>query len=163
EGWNVLPYLGAGEFYLEYGDFEYAVTVPWDHIVVGSGELLNASEVLTKEQRSRLDQAAKSDATVMIRTAEEVTNASSRPKQSGTLTWRFRCQQSRDIAWATSKAFVWDAARMNLPSGKSALAQSVYPVEDGGEKGWGRSTEYVKTSIEFYSNYVYEYTYPVAT
>jgi hypothetical protein len=46
-----LPYLGAGEFYLEYGDFEYNVTVPWDHIVVGSGELLNPNEVLTAEQR----------------------------------------------------------------------------------------------------------------
>ncbi len=163
EGWNVLPYLGAGEFYLEYGDFEYAVTVPWDHIVVGSGELMNANDVLTKEQMNRLDQARKSDATVMIRTAEEVTSSQSRPKQSGTLTWRFRCQQARDIAWATSKAFVWDAARINLPSGKTALAQSAYPAEDGGEKGWGRSTEYVKGCIEFYSNYVYEYTYPVAT
>lgn len=163
EGWNTLPYLGAGEFYLEYGDMEYAVTVPWDHIVVGSGELINPNDVLTKEQRNRLDQAAKSDATVMIRTAEEVTSAESRPKQAGTLTWRFRCQQTRDVAWATSKAFVWDAARMNLPSGKTALAQSVYPIEAGGDKAWGRSTEYVKASIEFYSNYVYEYTYPVAT
>jgi hypothetical protein len=163
EGWNVLPYLGAGEFYLEYGDFEYNVTVPWDHIVVGSGELLNPNDVLTAEQRKRLAAAAKSDETIMIRTAEEVTSASSRPKQSGTLTWRFKCLQARDIAWATSKAFVWDAARMNLPNGKTALAQSAYPVEDGGPEGWGRSTEYVKGCIEFYSSYVHEYTYPVAT
>ncbi|WP_247235930.1 M1 family metallopeptidase [Telluribacter sp. SYSU D00476] len=163
EGWNLLPYLGAGEFYLEYGDFEYAVTVPWDHIVVGSGDLINASEVLTGEQLRRMDQARKSDQTVMIRSAEEVTNPASRPKKSGTQTWRFRCQNARDIAWATSKAFIWDAARINLPSGKTALAQSVYPVEDSGREGWGRSTEYVKGSIEFYSNYVYEYTYPVAT
>lgn len=163
EGWNLLPYLGAGEFYLEYGDFEYNVTVPWDHIVVGSGELTNPNEVLTAEQRKRLADAAKSDQTVVIRSAEEVTNPSTRPKQSGTLTWRFRCMQARDIAWATSKAFVWDAARMNLPKGKTALAQSVYPAEDGGLDGWGRSTEYVKGCIEFYSNYVHEYTYPVAT
>jgi hypothetical protein len=27
-GWNIEPYLGQGEFYLEYGDFTYAVTVP---------------------------------------------------------------------------------------------------------------------------------------
>jgi aminopeptidase N len=71
--------------------------------------------------------------------------------------------QARDIAWATSKAFVWDAARMNLPKGKTALAQSAYPAEDGGLDGWGRSTEYVKGCIEFYSSYVHEYTYPVAT
>ncbi|REA59293.1 M1 family peptidase [Dyadobacter luteus] len=163
EGWNLLPYLGAGEFYLEYGDFEYNVTVPWDHIVVGSGELLNPNDVLTAEQRKRLAAAAKSDETVMIRSAEEVTNPSTRPKQSGTLTWKFKCLQARDIAWATSKAFVWDAAKMNLPNGKTALAQSAYPAEDGGADGWGRSTEYVKGCIEFYSSYVHEYTYPVAT
>ncbi|WP_025762593.1 M1 family metallopeptidase [Dyadobacter tibetensis] len=163
QGWNVLPYLGAGEFYLDYGDFEYSVTVPWDHIVVGSGELTNASQVLTGEQRKRLAEAAKSDATVMIRTAEEVGQPGSRPKNEGTLTWKFKCNQSRDIAWASSKAFVWDAARINLPNGKTALAQSVYGAEDGGADGWGRSTEYVKGSIEFYSNYIHEYTYPVAT
>src|SRR5262249_20578752 len=39
QGWNTLPYLGAGEFYLEYGDIEYSVTAPSELIVVGSGEL----------------------------------------------------------------------------------------------------------------------------
>lgn len=163
EGWNVLPYLGAGEFYLDYGDYEYSVTVPWDHIVAGSGELLNPTEVLTAEQIKRLAQAAKSDQTVIIRSKEEVTNVNSRPKKSGTLTWKFRCQNSRDVAWASSRAFVWDAAKMNLPSGKPSLAQSVYPAESATNDSWGRSTEYVKGCIEFYSKYLYEYSYPVAT
>lgn len=161
EGWNTLPYLGAGEFYLDYGDFEYAITVPADHLVVGSGELLNASEVLTAEQQKRLAEAKNSDKTVMIRTENEVKDAGSR--KEGTLTWRFKCKQSRDVAWATSRAFMWDAAKINLPSGKTALAQSVYPVESAGKDSWGRSTEYVKGSIEFYSKYVFEYSYPVAT
>ena len=52
-GWDTLPYLGA-EFYCEYGDIDYRVTVPWDYIVAGSGELLNAPEVLTATQRDRL-------------------------------------------------------------------------------------------------------------
>lgn len=163
QGWNVLPYLGAGEFYLEYGDIDYAITVPWNHIVVGSGELMNPSDVLTSEQIKRLAQARESDKTVLIRAANEVNNPASRPKQSGTLTWRFRCTNTRDAAWASSKAFVWDAARMNLPSGKSALAQSVYPAESATNDSWNRSTEYVKGAIEFYSKYIYEYTYPVAT
>lgn len=163
QGWNVLPYLGAGEFYLEYGDIEYAINVPWDHIVVGSGELLNPNEVLTGEQTKRLAQARQSDKTVLIRSAAEVTDGASRPKQSGRLTWRFRCINTRDAAWASSKAFVWDAARMNLPNGKTALAQSVYPVESATSDSWNRATEYVKGCIEFYSKYVHEYTYPVAT
>lgn len=163
EGWNVLPYIGGGEFYLEYGDFEYNITVPADHIVVGSGELMNPSEVLTSTQISRLKEASNSDETVMIRTAEEVNDPASRPKTDGTLTWKFKCIQTRDVAWASSKSFVWDAAKMNLPSGKTALAQSVYPAEVGSDAKWGRSTEYVKASVEFYSDYIFEYSYPVAT
>ena len=163
QGWNVLPYLGAGEFYLDYGDYEYAVTVPWDHIVTGSGELLNPNDVLTSDEVKRLAQASRSDKTVIIRGKNDVTNPNTRPKQSGTLTWRFRCQNTRDVAWASSKAFVWDAARINLPSGKTALAQSVYPAESATDDSWNRSTEYVKGCIEFYSKYLYEYSYPVAT
>ncbi|MGN6618047.1 MAG: M1 family metallopeptidase [Ilyomonas sp.] len=161
-GWNTLPYLGAGEFYLEYGNIDYTITAPSNLIIVGSGSLENAKDVLTQTQLSRLAQAQQSDNTVMIRTAEEAANA--KPQSSkATLTWHFKCDQTRDVAWAASKAFIWDAARMNMPSGKKALAQSVYPVESAGDSAWGRSTEYVKKSIEFNSKQWYEYTYPVAT
>src|SRR3546814_15475030 len=78
EGWHVLPYMGAGEFYLEYGDFEFNVTVPADHIVVGSGQLLNLEGVLTRDQVGRLAKAANSDDTVLIRSAEEVTDQATR-------------------------------------------------------------------------------------
>lgn len=162
EGWNTLPYLGQGEFYLEYGDITYSVTVPASHIVVGSGELLNPQEVLTAEQQKRWKAAAASDKTVMLRSAAEVTQASSRPAGKTQLTWKFKCVNTRDVAFASSKAFVWDAARINLPHGKTALAMSAYPAEVGSDSGWGRSTEYVKGSIEFYSKYLYPYSYPVA-
>lgn len=162
EGWNTLPYLGAGEFYLEYGDFEYNITVPYNHIVVGSGELMNPNEVLTAEQIKRLNEAKNSDKTVIIRGADEVSDTKSRPRTDGTLTWKFKCKQARDVAWATSKAFIWDACKINLPSGKTSLAQSVYPKESNGNDAWGRSSEYVKGCIEFYSKYVYEYSYPSA-
>ena len=161
-GWNTLPYLGAGEFYLEYGDITYSITAPSNLIVAGSGTLLNESEVLTAEQQARLAQARNSDQTVMIRSAKEVTNKSSRPS-GGPLTWRFRIDNARDAAWTASRAFVWDAARINLPSGKKALAQSVYPVESIRKDGWQRGTEFTKGSIEYYSNQWFEFPYPVAT
>ena len=163
EGWNVLPYLGAGEFYLEYGDFEYAVTVPNDFIVVGSGELSNPNEVLTAEQIKRMEQARKSDKTVIIRAKNEISDSKLQMVPMPNKTWKFRCQNARDVAFGMSRAFVWDAAKINLPSGKTALAQSAYTAENAGEDGWGRSTEYVKGCIEFYSKYLLEYPYPVAT
>ena len=162
EGWNVLPYLGAGEFYLEYGNFEYSINVPASHIVVGSGELVNPAEVYTADQVKKWALAAQSETTVVIRSAEEVLNPASRPAKDR-LTWKFKCMNARDVAFATSKSFILDASRINLPSGKKSMAVSVYPVESNGQNAWGRSTEYVKASIEYYSNWLYEYTYPVAT
>jgi hypothetical protein len=160
-GWDTPPYLNS-EFYLEYGDFDYKVTVPADMIVAGSGELVNPQEVLTRTQIQRLEQARHSDATVMIRTPAEVTEPSSRPKQGGTLTWHFRMQNTRDVAFGASKAFVWDAARINLPQGKTALAMSVYPVESAGNEAWGRATEYLKASTEYFSKEWFPYPWPVA-
>jgi len=162
EGWNTLPYLGAGEFYLEYGNIDYTITAPSDLIVAGSGALQNPSECLTPTVRKHLEEASKSDKTVTIVSAEDLSGTSYHPNKP-TLTWHFICDNTRDVAWAASKAFIWDAARINLPSGKKALAQSVYPVESAKEQAWKRSTEFVKGCIELYSKEWYEFTYPSAT
>jgi hypothetical protein len=162
QGWNTLPYLGPSEFYLEYGDFDFTITVPASHIVVASGELQNAPEVLTAAQNQRYESAKKSDKTVIIRSEKEVTDPASRPKGNA-LSWHYKISNARDVSWATSKAFIWDAAKMNLPSGKTALAMSVYPAESNGDKAWGRATEYTKKSIENYSKRWFEFPYPAAS
>ncbi len=160
-GWDTLPFLNS-EFYLEYGDFDYRVTVPSDMIVVGSGELMNPEEVLTATERARLGEARQSAMPVLIRTPADVTDRSSRPQGSATLTWHFRMQNSRDVAFGASAAYVWDAARIDLPSGQAALAQSAYPVESLDGNGWSRSTEYVKHTVEYFSTHWLEYPYPNA-
>ncbi|HAI94825.1 MAG TPA: peptidase M1 [Xanthomonadaceae bacterium] len=159
-GWDTQPYLGS-EFYLEYGTFDYAVTVPWNWFIAGSGELLNPKDVLTATQQQRLEQARGSDKTVYIVKPDEVGQPSSRPTADGSKTWRFRMEHTRDVAFAASPAFVWDAARINLPDGKKSLAMSVYAAEGVGPQAWDRSTEYVKGSIEHFSQW-YPYPWPAA-
>ena len=158
-GWNTMPYLGASEFYLEYGNITANITVPANQYVVASGELLNAGEVYSKEENKLWEQAKNSDKTVMIRPE----SALGKNSASGSKTWKFKINQARDFSWASSSAFIIDAAKIDLPSGKKSLAISAYPVESAGEKAWGRSTEYTKAAIEHYSKKWYEYTYPAAT
>ncbi len=158
QGWNVMPYLGAGEFYLEYGDFNYSITAPSEYVVVASGALLNPEEVLTDKQQDRWEKAQNSDERIYIINKKEVGTKESRP-DSDMLTWKYKMENSRDIAWAASKAFVWDAARINLEGDNQTLAQSVYPVEVASDSAWGRSTEYVKASVEYYSDKWFEYPY----
>ena len=162
QGWNTLPYIGQGEFYLEFGDFDYTVTAPADVIVVGSGDLLNPQDCYTSEQIKRWNEAKNSDKTVIIRGEKEIKEASSRPNKTS-CTWKFKITNARDVAWAASKAFIIDAAKINLPSGKKSLAISAYPAESIKRNGWQRSTEFVKGSVEHYSRKWFEYPYPAAT
>lgn len=162
-GWNTLPFIGGGEMYLDYGTIDYQITVPGDQVVVGTGVLMNEKEILNRRTLERLEQARKSDEVVFIRTANElkksVTKDSSKP-----VTWHFKMENTRDVAWAMSSDYIWDAAKINLPSGKTALAQSVYPVastQNG--RAWARSTEMLKASIEDFSIRWLEYPYSVAS
>jgi hypothetical protein len=163
-GWNHLPYLGQGEYYLEYGTFELNVTVPRSMIVGATGTLLNPEDVLTAEQRDRLDEARTSRDPVSIVKKSEVGEDDTRPAGEGPLTWRYRAEKVRDVSWAASDAFIWDAA-MARAGEDTVLAQSLYPKEglgSEGQPGWEKSTEYVQHSVEFYSDFLAPYPYPNA-
>ena len=166
-GWNTLPYLGTGEFYTDFGNFDVALTVPASHLVGASGELLNASEVLTPDQQERLATAMTTPEPVTIRSADEVEDSQSRPRGRDTLTWRFRAEDVRTFAWATSEAFVWDACAATITTldgdERTVLCQSLYPREAGAwspDDEGGGSTRYVRHSIEHYSETLYPYPYP---
>ncbi|MBI4540309.1 MAG: M1 family metallopeptidase [Gemmatimonadetes bacterium] len=161
-GWNPQPYLGQGEFYLEYGRFDVEITVPREFIVVATGELVNSESVLTTAQRERLARARRSEQTVRIVSADEVGKVETRPAGRGPLTWRFRAENVRDFAWAASPAFLWDAA-----SWEDVLIMSAYPREGlgpdrDGSPGWEKATDFARHTVAFYSRMWYRYPYPVA-
>jgi len=162
-GWNTIPFLGTGEFYCEYGDFDYQITVPAGMYVVGSGQLVNEKDVYSTLQLERLSKAQQSDKTIFIRTADDVKNESAKkPKLSANKTWHFQMKNSRDVAFGASAAYILDGAKINLPENKKAFAMSAYPVESAGADRWERSTEFLKKSIEYFSEKWFPYPYPVA-
>src|SRR4029079_1018519 len=112
-GWNTEPYLGQGEFYLEYGDYNLSITVPAGYIVAATGMLTNAAEVLTPTQIARLAQAAKSETPVHIVTQEELTSGTARTKKVGNVTWKFAAKNVRDAVWAASPEYMWDASDLH--------------------------------------------------
>lgn len=151
-GWNIEPYLGQGEFYLEYGDIDYSITVPAGYVVAGSGVLDNPEQVLTADQRRRLAAAARSDTVVRIIPPAEAV-ARSTP---GTKTWRFTARNVRDVAWAAAPDFRWDAT-----SWKGILTQAYYYPK--ANKAWESAAEQTQFSIRTYSELFFPYPYPQAT
>ena len=155
-GWNTDPYLGQGEFYLEYGNIEYAVTVPAGFVVTGSGVLENRTEVLTASQIERLDRAAHASSVVQVITADEAALSRRRTAQ-GTRTWRFRADRVRDVAWAAAPDFRWDAT-----SWQGILTQAFYQFPKAG-RAWESAAEQTQWSIRTYSEHWIRYPYPQAT
>ena len=155
-GWNTDPYLGQGEFYLEYGDIDYSVTVPAGYVVAGSGVLQNRGEVLTQSQSERLDRAAHSPSVVQVITADEA-NAAKRRAVPGSKTWRFRAEHVRDVAWAAAPDFRWDAT-----SWDGVLAQALYQFPKAG-RAWESAAEQTQWSIRTYSELWFRFPYPQAT
>ena len=167
-GWNTMPYLGQGEFYLGYGDFELALTVPSAMTVVATGELLNPEEVYTEAQRQRLAEARRSPSRVYVVRPDEVGTPAARPRPQGMTTWRYRAENVRDVAWAASTAFILDAANaaVELEDGgvNDVLVLSAYPHEGTGtpdNPGWEEATRFGRASILANSRW-YPYPYPVA-
>ncbi|HEV2086398.1 MAG TPA: M1 family metallopeptidase, partial [Gemmatimonadales bacterium] len=152
-GWNTDQYLGQGEFYLEYGNIAYEVTVPAGYIVAGTGVLQNPADVLTDAQRSRLAAALKSDTTTHIVTGPELTSGAARPVNQGSLTWRFRADDVRDVAWAASPEYLWDASGW-----EGVLAQAYY--RPSAEETWKDAAKMSRFSIQEYSTRWLGYPYP---
>lgn len=158
EGWNTLPYLGNGEFYLDFGNFKVNITLPSSYIVEGSGDLLNPEEVLTPVQFKRWQAAHENTEPVFIRSAKEVNEVSSRPS-APTCTWKFRMDNTRDFAWTASKSFIWEALSFKLFSGKRIMGSSLYPIESAKQNSWARSSEYIRFTLQYFSEKWHEYPF----
>ncbi|MEJ8756351.1 M1 family metallopeptidase [Pontibacter sp. H259] len=158
-GWQHKQFLGAGEFALPFGDYKVSITVPADHIVGATGELQNASQVLTSTQQKRFADAAKADKPLLIVTQDEASKAE-KNKAKSKKTWVYAAKNVRDFAWASSRKFIWDAMTVKV-GGKNVLAMSYYPKE--GNPLWGQySTESVAHTLKVYSKFTIDYPYPVA-
>ncbi|HEX2205350.1 MAG TPA: M1 family metallopeptidase [Longimicrobium sp.] len=156
-GWDATPYLGDGEFYLEYGDFDVAITLPAGWIVGATGTLANPGEVLSDRTRERLARAASSDEGVAVVTGADLGTATR--ARTGTHTWRFRADSVRDFAFAASNRYLWDAARVRV-AGRDVVVHALYRP---GAPGWERASQYGQHAVSYFSNYLIPYLYPQVT
>ncbi|MBW4359692.1 M1 family metallopeptidase [Flavobacterium taihuense] len=160
EGWQNMQFWGGGEFALPFGNFDVNITVPADHVVDATGELMNRNEVFTPEQVKRYVLAQKTfDKPVVIVTQAEA-EAAEKGFSDKKKTWKFSAKNVRDFGIASSRKFIYDAMAVQL-SGKVVMAESVYPKE--ANPLWGEtSTMTVAHTLKSYSSHTFDYPYPKA-
>jgi hypothetical protein len=162
-GLDITPYTGQGEFYLEYGDFDYSVTLPAGWIIGGTGTLRNPEQVLTPQVRERLARALQTDSVVNVVTRANVGQATL-AGTNGQVTWRFSAQNVRDVAFATSNRYLWDATRAAVPAqGGGTRNVAIHTLYRAGAPNWESSARYARHSIGFFSRQIIPYIYPHMT
>jgi hypothetical protein len=160
EGWQNKQFLGTGEFTLPFGDYDVSISVPTDHIVAATGELVNAKEILSSEQLDRLEKARNSDKEPVFIVTEKEAIKNEKGVKKGLKKWHFKAENVRDFGWSSSRKFIWDAMVVRQPS-KDVLAMSFYPKE--GNPLWEQySTKTVAHTLKSYSKFTFDYPYPVA-
>ena len=160
EGWQNMQFWGRSEWALEFGDYDVKITVPADHIVDATGELLNEKKVLTKEQRVRFDKARTSFKDPIFIVTQEEAEKAEKLKSKKSKTWHFNAKNVRDFAFASSRKYIWDAMAVNI-NGKTIMAVSLYPKE--GNPLWEEhSTRVVANTLEEYSKMTFDYPYSKA-
>lgn len=160
EGWQNQQFWGSGEFTLPFGNFDVNITVPADHILEATGDLLNRSEVFTAEQLKRYQLAEKTfDKPVIVVTQAEA-EAAEKGFSDKKKTWKFKATNVRDFGISTSRKFIYDAMAVKLVT-RNAMAISLYPKE--GNPLWEEySTRMVAHTLKSYSAHTFDYPYPKA-
>jgi hypothetical protein len=156
-GWNHEPYIGAGEFYLDYGDYDVTLTVPASYIVAATGELRNGADVLTVAEQRLLAAARTRDSAVAVIPRDIAGNpARTRPGQHP-FAWHFTAKNVRDFAWAAAPNWIWEASSVD-----GILIQTLYrPTADKWANG--EAHRMARGAIKYFSDQWYRYPYPHAT
>jgi hypothetical protein len=170
-GWQIDPYLGTAEFYMGYGDYEVNLAIPQGWLVGATGELLNATEVLSKQSRDRLAEARRGGGVVhVVREQDRGVGATKATNTGfdGVLTWKFRAQNVRDFDWGASSKFLWDATiavvgDRDHDGQPDTTSINTFYRPDARRWSWDKSAEYERSAVEFLSSYLWPYPWSQMT
>lgn len=130
QGWQNHQFTGRGEFALVFGNYNVQISLPADHVVLGTGQCLNYNQVLSAAQLARWNQAQTAKEPVEIATLQEAL-AAEKTKSTAKKTWIFKADNVRDFAWTSSRRYIWDAMPIYV-EGKKVMCMSGYPKESYG-------------------------------
>jgi hypothetical protein len=149
-GWDFMNFTDAQEFYNDFNDYTVAVTVPKNFLVWGTGDLLNAGEVLQPAFAAQFNKSLTSDEVITIASQKDIL-AKNITAQNTTNTWRWSSRHISDVAFCISDHYVWDAASVvvDKKTGRRASCQSAY-LDDA--KNFHNQVKHIQHSLDWYSN-----------
>lgn len=155
KGWALSPFIKDAEFATELGDYQLDITVPDGYLVLASGELQNAKQVLSKTQYQAWQQR---DAAQLV-LPESAFKAGNENRSSGRKSWQFSANKVRDVAFAAGNSLIWETEQIQL-NGHWHRLNVVYP--DNGRWLWHKfALASTKHSVQQLAQYFGDFPFTV--
>ncbi|HEX6372313.1 MAG TPA: M1 family metallopeptidase [Longimicrobium sp.] len=154
-GWQPDPFRGTGEFYADFGSYDVTFEAPAQWIVFGTGTLQNAEQALAPAVLQRYRQGIESDAVVHVVTPADLGRVTT-AGQNGTVTWRFRADSVRDVAYSVTRASNWDARRTvvgDRDGDGRADHTAIHAFWRANAPRWAHAADYEAHAITFLSEF----------
>jgi len=157
-GWDTEEYAGSLEFYSDFSDYNFEITVPANYTVWAAGDLQNPKEVLPEQIAERYNKASNSDKVVRIISAQDYKNGLFSDKKHKN-TWKFKAQNVADVSFAMSDHYLWDGVTVVVDdnTGRKTFAQAAYPDST---VNWDRGAEITAASVSYLSHQMPGVPYP---
>ena len=126
-GWDKMDFNDRQEFYNDFNDYTFSVTVPKDYLVWATGDLQNADEVLQPDYAKKLKESCTTDDILHIVTKSDLQKKKI-TAQNETNTWKWKANHVSDVALCISDHYVWDASSVMVDSSanRRASVQSAF-------------------------------------
>ncbi|MEC5144476.1 Peptidase-M1 domain-containing protein [Chitinophaga sp. 180180018-2] len=157
-GWDMIPYTGAQEFYNDFCDFRVAITVPGPYQVWATGDLKNAAEVYNEKYIKRIAQAEKSDDIIAVVDSSDIRQGRiTRPGRTNT--WRFEAENVTDFAFGTSDHYCWNSTSVVVDSTTRRRAR-VDVAFNPLHTDFVEVISYARTTVDRMSHYFPKWSFP---
>jgi len=158
DGWDRLEYTGTAEFYNDFNNYDFKITVPGNFLVWATGELQNAQENYSRNVLKRMQKAWKSDETIRIIRAEDY-RANDVLIPATSRTWHFKAERVADVSFALSDNYNWDAASVEVDTKtkRRVLTAAIYPDST---QNWDEAAMFARQTIDYMSHDLPGFAYP---
>ena len=157
-GWDRMDFTGRQEFYNDFNDYLFEVSVPKNYIVWATGTLQNPDEVLQADYAKKLKESMTSDEVLHIATPEDLRNQKI-TQQDSVITWKWKADNITDVSLAVSNEYNWDAGSVvvDAKTNRRASVQAAYNAE---AKDFEKMVEFGKHSLKWFSENMPGIPYP---